>query len=133
MKLEKLIKRNIEAVTSFKIETDIIKISSNKIYAGEHWRKRKKLKDNYLFLTNSFKTLPKLDFKVNLYFSFYFKKNALDSSNCFYMAKILEDCLVHHQVLQDDTVKYVGQVSCESKKGNKDYCVITIDRYKQNI
>ena len=108
------------------ILNNLIKVSSNQIYAGMHWRGRHKLKNDYLFLTNSFKDLEAIEGKVDLDFKFYFKKNALDSSNCSYLAKVIEDCLVHHKVLKGDTIKYVGKVSMESfKTVDNDYCIIT--------
>jgi len=61
-------------------------------------------------------------------FAFYFKSNALDTSNTAYMAKLIEDCLVHHGIIKNDDIKFVGKVSLESKKSDKgeDYCVLTI-------
>lgn len=112
-----------------KIE-NIVKVSSNEIYAGKHWTARKKLKDSYLWLTvGPFKKLNPVREKVDLDFKFYWGSRALDSSNCSYLCKVLEDCLVHHKILQDDTIKFVGKVSMESFKSNskdQDYCVLTI-------
>lgn len=105
---------------------DLPKISTNKIYAGVHWRQRKQQKDQYLILTNSFKKLDKIEKKIELEFIFYFKSRALDSSNCSYMGKLLEDCLVAHGVLQDDTIKYVGKVSYQSFKGDQNKTIIKI-------
>ena len=109
---------------------DLIKVSSNKIYAGMHWTARKRLKDNYLMITSPFKRMCPIDEKVDLDFKFYFTKNVLDSSNCSFLAKMLEDCLVHHGVLKDDSIKYVGRVSIQSFKSEEkesDYCVININ------
>jgi len=105
---------------------DLPKISTNKIYAGVHWRQRKQQKDQFLLLTNSFKKLEKVERKVDLEFTFYFKKKPLDSSNCSYLGKLLEDCLVAHGVLQDDTIKYVGKVSYQSLKGDQNKTIIKI-------
>ena len=110
------------------IETEIIKVSSNKIYSGCHWRTRARLKEDYLLLTNPFKKLAPIKDKVDLEFSFFFKRNALDSSNCSYMGKMLEDCLVTHGVLKNDTIKEVGKVSYSSEKGEKDFCIIKIKK-----
>lgn len=110
---------------------NIVKISTNKIYAGTHWRNRNKLKEDYLWLTKScFKSLKFIEEKVDLHFTFFFNKKPLDSSNCSYMAKMLEDCLVAHGVLKDDTIQYVGRVSFESVKGKEkdfDWCLIEIE------
>ncbi len=113
-----------------KIE-NIIKVSSNKIYAGAHWRERSKLKENYLWLTKSpFKKLKPVSGKVDLDFQFFFASRALDSSNLGYMAKMIEDCLVTYGILQDDSIKYVGQISLESfksKEKDQDYCILTLN------
>jgi hypothetical protein len=42
------------------------------------------------------------------------------------MGKLLEDCLVAHGVLQDDTIKYVGKVSYQSLKGSENKTIIKI-------
>ena len=113
------------------IKIDILKVSSNKIYAGIHYRTRKKLKDDYLLLTKKlFKSLKSVKGKVNLDFTFYFAGRTLDSSNCSFMAKMLEDCLVTYGVLANDTIEFVGKVSLEAikikdKKIN-DYCIIKV-------
>ena len=112
---------------------NIIKVSSNKIYAGEHWRKRAKMKEDYFWITKvPFKKLAPIKEKVNLDFVFYFSGRLLDSSNCSYAAKILEDCLVAHGVLKDDTTKQIGRVSLESRKSEEkkaDWCLIEISSY----
>jgi len=115
-----------------KIKIDnILKISTNKIYAGVHWTKRNEIKDGYLLLTKKqFKALDPIIDKVDLLFSFYFTKNAFDSSNCSYMAKMIEDCLVKYGVLKDDTIKYVGKISLTSQrdKTQDDYCILEINK-----
>lgn len=106
---------------------DLPKISTNKIYAGVHWTGRKHQKDLYLMATKyDMKKIEKIESKVDLEFIFYFKSRVLDSSNCSYMGKLLEDCLVAHGVLQDDTIKYVGKVSYQSFKGDQNKTVIKI-------
>ena len=114
-----------------KIRIDnILKMSTNKIYAGIHYRTRTKHKENYRLITKTiFNKLEPIEGKVDLSFTFYFAKNALDSSNCSYMAKMIEDCLVEYGVLKDDTIKYVGKFSVTSFKSEnkeKDYCILEI-------
>ena len=111
---------------------DIVKISTNAIYAGVHWTKRKKLKDSYLWLTKGpFKQLKPAEGRVDLSFTFFWAGRSLDSSNCSFLCKMFEDCLVEYGVLKDDTIKHVAKISMESRKtkGDCDYCVIEI---KQN-
>ena len=102
------------------------KISTNQIYSGVHWTKRNKYKKDFILLTNGMKRLRPVEGVVDLDFVFTFKRNALDSSNCSYVCKMLEDCLVHHGILKDDTIKFVRKFSMESRKGEFDGCQITI-------
>lgn len=105
------------------------KISTNEIYAGKHWRNRQKIKTDYLWAThNEIKNLKPINYKVNLDFTFYFASRPLDSSNTTYMAKLIEDCLVYHQIIKNDDIKYIGRVSLESKKSKikEDYCQLSI-------
>lgn len=110
---------------------NIIKVSSNKIYAGMHWRNRAKMKENYkLLLYNDLIKIKPIKHKVNLDFKFYWKGKALDSSNCSYMAKMIEDCLVEKNILSNDSIKEVGEISMESLKAGKnenDYCILEIN------
>ena len=112
---------------------NIIKVSSNKIYAGMHWRNRAKMKENYkLLLYNDLIKIKPIKHKVNLDFKFYWKGKALDSSNCSYMAKMIEDCLVERKILSNDSIKEVGEISMESLKAGKnenDYCILEINSY----
>lgn len=111
---------------------DLPKYSSNKIYAGLHWTQRKKIKESFLWLTKSaFSRLQPIESLVDLEFEFYFVKNALDSSNCSFMAKMLEDCLVEFGVLKSDTIKHVRRVILQSNKSkakDADSCIITIKK-----
>ena len=47
-------------------------------------------------------------------FNFYFKNRPLDSSNCSCLAKLSEDSLVHHNILLDDSPKYVSGITITS-------------------
>jgi hypothetical protein len=114
---------------------DLIKVSTNEIYSGGAavpW-KRKKLKEDYLMLThNALKDIKPIKGKVDLDFVFYFKKHLLDSSNCSYASKLIEDCLVAKGVLKNDSEKYVGRLSMESTRTDgPDYCQLTITKYER--
>lgn len=114
-----------------KIKTKILKISTNKIYSGCHWRARNKHKQDYLLLTNHFKDLESFTDKVDIRIDFYFRAYPLDSSNCSYMAKMLEDSLVHYKVLKDDSIKYVEDFTVRSHKDETikdDYAVIEVKK-----
>jgi len=112
------------------------KMSTNKIYAWIFWTKRKKISDFYHSIVYSdaqkFDTLTE---KVNIKMNFYWKSRVLDSSNCTFIWKCLEDWLVKWWLLEDDTNKYVWKFSCESihltpaqrKTLDGDYVVIEIN------
>jgi len=98
------------------------KISLNKWYAGMHWTKRKKMKDNYTLLVKSQfnKTLPKTN-TYNTEYHFTFKSRALDASNCVAMVKMIEDI-----IFEDDSYKVIKSILITSKKGLEDSVKIKI-------
>lgn len=118
------------------IFTNLPKLSTNEIYSGKHRRLRKADKDTYRLLTaKKIKTeLDPCDEKIDLSFTFYFAGRELDSSNTTYMGKLIEDCLKTFDKIEDDSPKYVGRFSTESKKNpNKDgndYCHLRISPAK---
>jgi hypothetical protein len=111
------------------------KVSTNQIYSWIHWRKRKQIADWYHQLTKKdckeFSTL--LD-KVDISFKFYFRSRYLDSSNCSFMWKMIEDSLVKNKLIKDDSNMYIWCISYESmiisqkdrKKLNNDFVRIII-------
>ena len=97
-----------------------IKITTNKIYSGIHWSERKKHKDifHWAMLKHKKKIQSfKLDYPVNLYFDFRFKR-VIDPDNCSYMIKLLIDSLKNILNI-DDTSEYIKWVSMRSAKKNK--------------
>ena len=98
------------------------KISLNKWYAGMHWTKRKKIKDNYtLIVKNQFnKTLPKTN-TYNTEYHFTFKSRALDASNCVAMVKMIEDI-----IFENDSYKIVKSILITSNKGLEDSVTIKV-------
>lgn len=100
------------------------KISTNKIYSGIHWGLRKKHKD--LFRSVPINHPPVIKYPVNLFFDFQFKGHPLDTTNCSYMAKLIEDSLVHQKILLDDSPKHVQWVAIKSGKGAENKAIIHI-------
>jgi|SRR5262245_36887731 hypothetical protein len=99
------------------------KVSSNAAYAGMHWSKRKELADLYHpalieHRGEQWKT------PLHLTFTFSFKGKLLDCSNCFLMAKCLEDSLVINGIIPDDTPAIVAGITIYVAKGNKDTVAI---------
>ena len=102
------------------------KVSTNKIYAGQHWTKRKKLADLYHNSLLPFRKLRAKDYPVNINYIFTFKSKPLDTTNCTYMAKLLEDGLVKNEIIVDDDPEHVSFTGIYSQKGEEDLVEIII-------
>lgn len=102
------------------------KVSTNEIYSGCHWTKRKQHKDIMLWAFLGVKSQLKPVDKCTIKFEFYFKSRPLDNTNCSYLAKLMEDCLVHYKILKDDNYKIVEEITISSRKGDKDQVLITL-------
>ena len=102
------------------------KISTNTIYAGKHWAVRKKEADMYHeeFLDKKVEKIT--DYPININYIFEFKGKPLDTSNCSYMAKLLEDGMVKKGIIEDDDPKYVAFTGLYSQKGTQDKVTIII-------
>lgn len=110
--------------TLFSLNLDmVLKVSTNQIYSGVHYRRRMKHKKLYqwevLRAIREQNISPVHSYPVVLIFYFYFSKNQLDSSNCSYMGKLIEDALVKHEIFTDDRPVYVKAPYYESRKTNK--------------
>jgi hypothetical protein len=100
---------------------DLPKVSLNEFYAGVHWSKRKKIKDDFALLIRS-QTKVKIDFPCDVEYTFSFKRNPLDCSNaCGGMVKLIEDCL-----FLDDSPKSVRSIKVTSRKAKDDVVFIKI-------
>lgn len=99
------------------------KVSTNTIYAGVHWSKRKEIADLYHMALLPFRRKP-VPTPCELHFAFTFKKAPLDCSNCGYMVKLLEDGMVTNEMMADDSVKYITAVYISSSKGTEDSVTI---------
>lgn len=95
------------------------KVSTNAIYAGMHWGKRKKIADVYHQSLLEHRKLRVTDFPVEITFIFSFRKKPLDTSNCSFMAKCLEDALVQNEILPNDTIDFVSSITSSAKKAAK--------------
>lgn len=106
----------------------IRKVSTNSIYSGVHWSKRREIANLYHTLVLTLKKkLPKIQkFPVILHFICEFEGRVLDSFNCVYMCKCIEDGLVRAGMLPDDSPKYVKYAYCEPRKGEKDLIILKV-------
>lgn len=91
---------------------DLPKISLNDWYAGKHWSKRKKIKDNYKLIVKSrFKEIFKADRNYIVSYVFFFTKNPLDATNCVAMVKLIEDI-----IFEKDNYNIIDSISISSRK-----------------
>lgn len=94
------------------------KVSLNKIYSGVHWSKRNTLASEFHLAVLVSQPKPyKGPFPCHIEYHFRLKGKKLDSSNLGYMAKLIEDGLVHSKVLPDDSPDYVAATTLITDKG----------------
>jgi hypothetical protein len=86
-----------------------IKFSTNKIYAGIHWTKRKEIKDSIHGYVLAFcrPVRQPESYPVEIRYNFFFGSRPLDTLNTAAMAKMLEDALRATKILKDDDPRYV--------------------------
>lgn len=103
-----------------------LKVSTNKIYAGQHWSKRKKDADSIASIARwFFRPIQKIEsYPVEIRYKFFFVSRALDTTNCSYLVKCIEDALRAFEILKDDSPKFVERTiiesyQCAAKKAQK--------------
>lgn len=113
-------------IIHYKIPLRGLKFSTNKIYAGIHWSKRKEIKDGILSVTAGFcrPILKVKSYPVRIVYRFVFRSRSLDTLNTAAMAKMFEDAFRTLGILQDDSPKFVNKSELEvievsRKKGEK--------------
>ncbi len=127
-----------------------LKTSTNKIYAGQHWAKRKEFADSVFEYANTFCRPIKwvVKYPVQIRYRFFFISKPLDTTNCTYLVKCFEDALCALGILEEDdsahvarTVIEVIKLSREKKKAavfgvrppvdteNEDHVEIIIESY----
>ena len=97
---------------------DLPKVSLNKWYAGCHWTKRQKLKEQYLWLVKRRISV----YPITVSYFFEFKTRPLDASNCVAMIKLIEDCM-----FDNDSYNKIKIGAIESDKGSRDKVTIRIE------
>lgn len=137
----------------YRIPLKGLKVSTNKIYEGIHWTKRREHKDSISGYARAFCRpiqVPE-SYPVEIRYRFLFRTRALDTLNCAYMAKMFEDSLRTLEVLEDDSPKFVARSIIESivvpaRKGkatrnapgkkvdeeDEDWLEIIINSFKEN-
>lgn len=102
------------------------KVSTNNIYAGSHWTKRKRLADLYHESLIEHRKIRVKEYPVSISYIFTFKSKPLDCDNCGYMGKLLKDGLRKWKVIEDDSPEYVQSCTFISRKGDTDQVEIVI-------
>lgn len=105
------------------------KISSNKIYAGIHYRSRQKIKDSFALAIQASAPPPyKGTYPVHCHYHFYIAGRQLDTSNHSFMQKMTEDAMVENGVITDDDQRYVSSISytVEKSADKANYVAVTI-------
>lgn len=104
------------------------KVSTNAIYAGMHWAKRKRIADHYhlAVLEEVSKLEKQIEYPVDITYVFNFKGNPLDTTNCTFMVKMIEDGLVQAGLLADDDPTHIQCTTIYSQKGPTDFVEVTI-------
>lgn len=86
------------------------KVSLNSIYSGMRWKARADLATLYHEELLEIRGKVKVKtYPVKIRYEFYFRIKPLDSLNTAFMAKMLEDGLVHAKALVDDSIEYVSE------------------------
>ena len=101
---------------------DLPKVSLNEWYSGNHWTKRKQMKDNYkLIVKSQFKQVFSKKGEYIVDYVFAFKSRPLDASNCVAMVKLIEDI-----IFEDDKYDIVKTINISSYKGDSDIVYIKV-------
>jgi hypothetical protein len=98
---------------------DIPKYSSNQIYAGIHWTKRKAIKDEFKKIIP---VLANVKYPVIVSYDFYWARNVLDATNNSFCIKMIEDILFSNNDGWDKI--QVGHI--RSFKGTENKVIVTI-------
>ena len=97
------------------------KISFNRLYAGVPWPKRKEWVHDMHLMVMAQQIEPWTgDFPVNVSYHFKLHGKPLDSSNAYFLAKLVEDGLVRSGFIPDDSREYVKWNAVLADKVAKD-------------
>ena len=107
------------------------KVSLNKIYGGVHWSTRKKHKEEYLNTIHMLQPpVCDLEYPVTVIYHYKFKGRMLDSTNCSYITKLVEDALVTCGVFPDDSPHYIASTINVPGQGNNEIDIIITPAYE---
>ena len=134
----------------YQIPITNLKQSSNRIYVGAHWSKRKAFKDDVFSYSKAFCRPVQCitTYPVSIGYLFLFRKRGFDTTNCTYLVKCVEDSFRALGILKEDNPSCVARSCIEvvenystlppeeivflgKKKveANEDWLIITINPY----
>jgi hypothetical protein len=119
MRSLQMMSKNISPSTiHYKIPLRGIKFSTNKIYAGIFWKKRKDNADAVVSIARGFCRPVQIvkSYPVEISYKFFFSSRPLDTTNCTYLVKMLEDAFRAIGIIEDDSPPYVAKTIIESHK-----------------
>lgn len=73
-----------------------------------------------------FRKLKVTAYPADISYTFTFKGRLLDTTNCFLMAKLIEDGMVRNGILEGDSPLYVGSTTIRVNRGLQDEVEIII-------
>lgn len=92
-----------------------------------HWSERSRITNDFHMLLLPFKgEFLITSYPVKIRYDFYWKGRCLDTVNQSSMVKFLEDGMREIGLLEDDSPKYVSEMTMSSQKGDSDYVDIKI-------
>ncbi|HNG59623.1 MAG TPA: hypothetical protein PKZ52_07330 [Cellvibrionaceae bacterium] len=95
-----------------KILVPFVGPSTNSIYAGVHWDKRRNQKEQAMIALSALGRINPVSKPVNIEVTPYLGKGkrGYDVSNYSYTYKLIEDAMVKKGILQDDSPQFVRSV-----------------------
>jgi hypothetical protein len=121
MKSLKILKEE-KPLACYRFPVERVRQSTNKIYAGVHWGTRKKYKDDIHDLVLEYcKAVEIKEYPLSIKYYFDFVGNGLDTLNCAFMAKCVEDSFRAIGMLEDDDPPHVAE------------SIIEVSEYRVNI
>jgi len=117
--------------SSIQLKIDWMGPSTNAIYAGMHWQKRKRIADEAHLATKIAARGCRMAVSaVSISFQPMIRGRCYDTSNHSFAAKCIEDGLVRAGVLPDDTNRWVKRIIINApekiKKPEQSHMLVTV-------
>jgi hypothetical protein len=106
------------------------KLSTNVIYRMNHFAKNDFQKSVNILVKKAVydqKIKPVTEYPAICTYVFYLKGRSIDILNTAGMAKAVEDGLRYTDILKDDSLKFIKQVTLLEEKSERDYSYVTVE------